>query len=188
MIKRDQPYGRLAKILLEKQNFPDPSLTTYDDTGWTMGLMSQTKVIESSDHGARYFHHTVDQFEPRGDRDGKGAFYAVFDNGSNNLVTLRYRLKDIAMRAVETSFKNGDRKSPRVRSSSTEMYDKLKSTVEPLGLIAVALPAAPTVAMHDVDLPRLAIYSTWGSTQEVGWVRYAFDKFETPFGLIFKDG
>ncbi len=39
VIKRDQPYGRLAKILLEKQNFPDPSLTTYDDTGWTMGMM-----------------------------------------------------------------------------------------------------------------------------------------------------
>ncbi len=24
VIKRDQPYGRLAKILLEKQDFPDP--------------------------------------------------------------------------------------------------------------------------------------------------------------------
>ena len=48
VIKRDQPYGRLAKILLEKQDFPDPSLTTYDDTGWTMGLMTQAKVIESA--------------------------------------------------------------------------------------------------------------------------------------------
>ena len=26
VIKRDQPYGRLAKILLEKQNFPDQDL------------------------------------------------------------------------------------------------------------------------------------------------------------------
>jgi len=44
-----------------------------------------------------------------------------------------------------------------------------------------------TVPMHDVDLPRLAVYSTWGSTQEVGWVRYAFDKFEVPFDLIYKE-
>ena len=44
IVKRNQPYGRLAKILLEKQNFPDPNLRTYDDTGWTMGLMSHAEV------------------------------------------------------------------------------------------------------------------------------------------------
>ncbi len=63
----------------------------------------------------------------------------------------------------------------------------MKATIEPLGLNAVALSAAPTVAMHDVDLPRLAIYSTWGNTQEVGWVRHAFDQFEVPFDLIYKE-
>ena len=66
-------------------------------------------------------------------------------------------------------------------------YDRLKKEVEALGLTAVALNAAPTVAMHDVDLPRLAIYSTWGNTQEVGWVRYAFDHFEVPYDLIYKE-
>lgn len=41
--------------------------------------------------------------------------------------------------------------------------------------------------MHDLDLPRIAIYSTWGSTQDLGWVRYAFDKFEIPYDLIYKE-
>ena len=49
VIKRDQPYGRLAKILLEKQNFPDADLRTYDDTGWTMGLMLQADVKPTAD-------------------------------------------------------------------------------------------------------------------------------------------
>ena len=49
VVKRDQPYGRLAKILLEKQNYPDPALRTYDDSGWTMGLMAQTDVKEIAD-------------------------------------------------------------------------------------------------------------------------------------------
>ena len=45
VIKRNQPYGRLAKILLEQQEtIPDESLQTYDDSGWTMGLMLQTDV------------------------------------------------------------------------------------------------------------------------------------------------
>jgi hypothetical protein len=59
--------------------------------------------------------------------------------------------------------------------------------VMPLGLTAVALAEKPTVAAHEAALPRVAVYSTWGSTQNVGWVRYAFDQYETPYDLIFKD-
>ena len=114
--------------------------------------------------------------------------YAVVENGSNNLVTLRYRLKDIGARAVEQPFKSGDQEIPAGSLIfPANSYDKLKAAVEPLGLKAVALTAAPTVPMHDVDLPRLAVFSTWGNTQEVGWVRYAFDKFEVPYDLIYKE-
>src|SRR5688572_398340 len=49
VIKRDQPYGRLAKNLLEKQTFPDPNLRTYDDSGWTMGLAMLAEVREVKD-------------------------------------------------------------------------------------------------------------------------------------------
>src|SRR5437879_5472236 len=49
IVKRDQPYARLAKTLLEKQVYPDPNLRTYDDAAWTMGLMSQTEVKEIQD-------------------------------------------------------------------------------------------------------------------------------------------
>ena len=192
IVKRDQPYGRLAKILLEKQNFPDPALTTYDDTGWTMGLMTHSKVVESFDKAVLDIPvDNVDKFEVHGDIVGGSSApggYAVVENGSNNLVTLRYRLKDIGVRAVEQSFKSGDQEIPAgslIFPASS--YEKLKAAIEPLGLKAVALTAAPTVPMHDVDLPRLAVYSTWGSTQEVGWVRYAFDKFEVPFDLIYKE-
>jgi len=191
IVKRDQPYGRLAKILLEKQDFPDPALTTYDDTGWTMGLMSHAKVIESTDKAILDVPvDFLDKFEVHGTVTSSSApgGFAVVENGSNNLVTLRYRLKDISARAVEQTFKSGDQEIPAGSLIfPANAYEKLKAAVEPLGLKAVALTAAPTVPMHDVDLPRLAVYSTWGSTQEVGWVRYAFDKFEVPFDLIYKE-
>ncbi|MEW6323664.1 MAG: M14 family zinc carboxypeptidase, partial [Acidobacteriota bacterium] len=44
IVRLNQPYGRLAKTLLEKQIYPDASLRTYDDSAWTMGLASNVDV------------------------------------------------------------------------------------------------------------------------------------------------
>ena len=50
VIKRDQPYGRLAKNLLERQSYSRiPNLRTYDDSGWTMGLAMLVDVKEIKD-------------------------------------------------------------------------------------------------------------------------------------------
>ncbi len=192
VIKRDQPYGRLAKILLEKQVYPDPMLRTYDDSAWTMGLMAHVKVVESADTGVLAVPVTpVEKFEPKGSLSaGAGAVvgYAVVDNGSVNLVSLRNRLKDVDVRVAEQSFTVAGKSVP----AGSLIFDaaaagRLKPAVEALGLAAISLEAQPSVPMHKAPLPRLAVYSTWGSTQDVGWVRYAFDYFETPYDLIYKE-
>ena len=190
LIKRDQPYGRLAKILLEKQDFPDPKLRTYDDSAWTMGLMAHVKVTPTADLKALDVPTTpVERFEPQGVAAAAGArAYAVPDNGSINLATLRYTLKDAPVRIAERPFPAGGRTLPRgTFIFEAGSYARLKAAAVPLGLEVVALDAAPGTPTHPAALPRLAVYSTWGSTQNVGWVRYAFDQFKTPYDLIFKD-
>ena len=188
VVKRDQPYARLAKILLEKQVFPDPNLRTYDDASWTIGLMSHTDVREITDKALLDVPvDAVTVLTVAGTVSGAGSTFAVAHYGSNNMITLRYRLKDLKVQAAEREFKQGDTMFPAGSFVITGDSARLRSTVEPLGLTAVAMSGAPQVPMHDVDLPRLAVYSTWGSTQDVGWVRYAFDKFEVPFDLIYKD-
>ena len=190
IVKRNQPYGRLAKILLEKQIFPDKKLTTYDDAAWTMGMMAHVKVVESADLKSLDIDvKPVDVDRPEGTIAAAGASsYAVLDYGSINMATLRYRLKDVAIRVAEQSFTANGTTVPAgsylVKGGS---YVRLKAAVVPLGLTAIALKTEPTVAMHDLALPRLAVYSTWGSTQNVGWVRYAFDQLETPYELLMKD-
>ncbi|MFI4964501.1 MAG: hypothetical protein ACHP9T_03955, partial [Caulobacterales bacterium] len=190
IVKRDQPYGRLAKILLEKQVFPDKKLRTYDDSAWTMGMMAHVTVTPTADLKALDAPvEPVDQDRPQGSIGAPGAAaYAVLDHGSINMATLRYRLKGEPVRIAEQAFKAGDVQVPAGSFIvAAGAYGKLKAAVVPLGLTAVALPDKPTVASHEAALPRLAVYSTWGSTQNVGWVRYAFDQFETPYDLIFKD-
>jgi hypothetical protein len=188
VIKRDQPYGRLAKTLLEKQVYPDPNLRTYDDASWTMGLMSHTEVKEIGDKAVlEVAVDPVTDVKVAGTVSGTGSTFAVAHTGSNNMITLRYRLKDLEVQAVEKEFKQRDTVFPAGSFIVSGDLAKVRSAIEPLGLTAVALAATPSVPMHDLDLPRVAIYSIWGNTQEIGWVRYAFDKFEVPYDLIFKE-
>jgi hypothetical protein len=188
VVKRDQPYSRLAKILLERQVYPDPNLRTYDDASWTMGLMSHTEVKEIADKTVLDVAvDPVTDVKLSGGVSGAGSTFAVAHNGSNNMIALRYRLKDLKVQAAEKEFKDGDRTFPAGSFVVSGDASRVRTAIEPLGLTAVALSAAPSVAMHDLDLPRVAVYSTWGSTQDVGWVRYAFDKFEVPYDLIYKE-
>ena len=195
VIKRDQPYGRLAKIMLETQEFPDDDLRTYDDTGWTLGLMQHADV------------HAVDdrtvldvQVEPVGAVRDIGRLvgndssfgYAVAHYGSTNLVTLRYRLQGLNVEAAEMAFGANDIEFPAgsliiPRPDRQNDVERIELAVESLGLTAAALTERPDVPTHGLDVPRLAMFSTWGNTQEVGWVRHAFDQFEIPFDLIYKE-
>lgn len=187
IVKRDQPYGRLAKILLEKQAYPDNSLRTYDDTAWTMGLMSHAKVEEIADKAILDAAvQPVDALTIAGSVKGDGPVLAVIDNGANSLVTLRYRLKDVKFEALENPYRNGGIELP-AGSLVVESSPRVRSEIDQLGLRAVALASAPNVAKHAVDLPRMAVFSTWGATQDVGWVRYAFDHFGVAYDLIYKE-
>jgi len=187
IVKLDQPYGRLAKILLEVQKYPDPNLRTYDDAAWTMGLMCRTDVREISDKAILSTATTpVETLSINGEVKGSGPLFAVLANGANELATLRWRLRDLNFEAVEQAAAVKDAELP-AGTMLVEGSPRVRAEIEKLGLEAVALGKAPQVARHAVDLPRVAMFSTWGGTQDVGWVRYAFDHFEMPYDLLYKE-
>jgi hypothetical protein len=195
IVRLNQPYGPLAKTLLEKQVYPDPALQTYDDSAWTMGLANnvEVKTIEDKtilDAPATLLTADVDTAGVIADGadgvGGAGGVLAVRHNGALNLVTLRYRLKDVGFKGATASFKVGSEDYP-AGSFIIPASDRARQEIQKLGLVATALPSAPDVATTDVDLPRLAIFTTWSNTEKVGWVRLAFDRFEVPFDLIHKD-
>ncbi|MGH9204615.1 MAG: M14 family zinc carboxypeptidase, partial [Vicinamibacterales bacterium] len=114
IVKLNQPYGRLAKTLLEKQTYPDQNLRTYDDSAWTMGLASNIEVKTIDDKAileAPSQLLTAD-VETKGTLTGTGKVVAIKHNGSLNLITLRYRLKELPIRAARTAFKVNDEQYP----------------------------------------------------------------------------
>ena len=192
IVKLDQPYGRLAKNLLEKQDYPDPALRTYDDSGWSMGFAFNVDVDEIADSTIISARSTpVRTATVVGTVSGTGtAGLAVAHLGSNNMIAFRYRLKNLAMRVAEDSFSVNGVSFPAgsfIVSGSAADLQAARREVESLGLTGAALTSVPIVATHDADVPRVAIYSQWNGTQELGWYRHAFDQFGIPFDLIYKE-
>ena len=191
VIKRDQPYGRLAKNLLERQLYPDPNLRTYDDSGWTMGLAMLVDVKELKEKSILEVPVTpVDRVQLKGKIAGRGsAALAVAHHGSSNMIALRYKLRDVPMKIADKSFKAEGIEFPAgsfIVSAPADLAEA-RAAVEQLGLTAAALSAAPKVPTHEADPPRVAMYSSWTGTQEIGWVRFTFDKFGIPYDLIYKE-
>jgi len=192
VIKAGQPYWRLAKNLLEKQDFPDPALRTYDDSGWTMGLAFNVDVKEIRDKAILEAPTSpVVTVVSRGRVAGNGtAALAVAHYGSNQMVTLRYRLRALPMKIAEEKFKAGGIDFPAgsfIITGAPADLQTARAAIESLGLTAAALDAVPAVRSHDADAPRVAIYTQWAQTQELGWYRHAFDQFGIPFDLIYKE-
>ncbi len=191
VVKRDQPYGRLAKNLLERQSFPDANLRTYDDSGWTLGLAMLTDVKEIKDRAILDVKTTpIKEATVKGKISGAGsAGLAVAHFGSNNMIAFRYALRNVPMKIAKKSFSVGSAEFPAgsfLISGSADLA-AARAAVEQFGLTAAALATLPAVEAHDADLPRIAIYSSWSGTQEIGWVRFTFDKFGIPYDLIYKE-
>ncbi len=192
LVKLNQPYGRLAKNLLEKQDYPDPALTTYDDSGWSMGFAFNVDLREIKDSTILAANAPlIKTAEVKVPIVGNGsAGLAVAHFGSNNMITFRYHLKSVKMKIAEASFTAEGLTFPAgsfIVTGSAADIQAARTEVEKLGLTAAALSALPTVGSHDAIVPRVAIYSQWSGTQELGWYRHAFDQFGIPFDLIFKE-
>jgi hypothetical protein len=192
VVKLDQPYGRLAKNLLEKQDYPDPALRTYDDSGWSMGFAFNVDVKEIRNKAILDAKTTpVDKATVKGTVAGSGtAGMAVAHFGSNNMIAFRYKLRNVPMKVAEKSFTAEGVTFPAgsfIITGSAADLQAAKAAVESLGLTAASLNSVPTVVTHDADVPRIAIYSQWQGTQELGWYRHAFDQFGIPFDLIYKE-
>jgi hypothetical protein len=192
VVKLNQPYGRLAKNLFERQDYPDPALRTYDDSGWSMGHAFNVAVKEISDKAVLDAKVTpVTDVAIAGTTAGNGtAGLAVAHLGSNNMIAFRYRMKQVPMKVAEQSFTANGVSFPAgsfIVTGTAEQLQAARSAAESFGLTSAALTALPTVTTHDGDVPRIAIYSQWQGTQELGWYRHAFDKFGIPFELIYKE-
>jgi hypothetical protein len=194
IVRMDQPYSRMADMLLDTQyyNVSDPS--PYDDTGWTMGAMRNVKTVRIVDKSVLSVPMTllksdakvIGQLTP----GSSPVAFVINHNADNTLATLRFRLKDIKIGAAEDSFKVGEQQFNsgsfivKVAGNPADVRSRLETAVTELGLKAVGVDKLPEVKTHELAAPRIGIVHTWTNTQNDGWYRIEFDRFQIPYTYV----
>ncbi len=184
VIRGDQPYRTIADMYFAVQNYAPSNPNPYDDTGWTFQYMRNLvikPITEKADFKAQMAMITKDAVAPGG-IEGTGPVVIVDHTTDNALMTLRFKHADVKMAAAEAEFEAGGRKfRPGAFIIANADRAKLDPTLKALGLSGFAVAAAPAVASHDLDVPRIGYIHAWQRTQDEGWVRAALDTYGVPY-------
>ena len=192
VVRLDQPYGPLAKSYFSRQEFGADDPRPYDDTGWTLQLLRNVALHPVSDTSilrrpmTKLTGDAVVRGQVSGVRDNAGA-YLMAPTTETGLIQFRYRLRDIRMFASEDTFTVDSIRYARgttIIPAAGGVAPRVRAAAESLGLTVVGVRVMPGVRRHELDLPRIALVHSWLSTQNEGWVRYAFDVVGIPYSYL----
>ncbi len=194
VVRMDQPYSRMADMLLDTQyyNVNDPA--PYDDTGWTLGALHNVKTIRVTDATILKAPMSMvvgpAKFEGSVTGAGSAVAYVINNNTDNTLFTFRYRLKNVKMQVIEAPMTEGGQKFNagsfviKVEGAPADLRSQLDSAAKDLGLKVLAVSEMPKTAMHDIPAPRIALIHTWTNTQNEGWYRIALEQLHIPYTYL----
>ena len=184
IIRADQPYRTIPDMYFSVQNFAPGNPRPYDDTGWTYQLTRNFTVLPVADSSVlrQSMAPVTAPVKAPGGIVGNGNVLVVEHTTDNNLVKFRFAHARVPMRAAEADFELNGRKF-RAGAFIIPNADRarMERSLADLGLTAWATSAMPSVAMHDLDVPRIGYVHAWQRTQDEGWVRAAFDTYGVPY-------
>ena len=194
VIRMDQPYSRMADMLLDTQYYNVNDPRPYDDTGWTLGALRNVKTVRVTDKSVLQTPMTLltSDAKVRGSvaTSAAPAAYIINHNAENTLMTLRYKLKDLKINTAEEPFEAGGQKFNagsfiiKTADNPGDLNQTLTVPVAESGLKAIAVDKLPELKTHLLAVPRIAILHTWTNTQNDGWFRIEFDRLQIPYTYI----
>jgi hypothetical protein len=196
VVRMDQPYSRMADMVLDRQYFNVNDPRPYDDVGWTLGPLYNAKAVRIDDVAVLDAPMTLVKGEVTAagglTKLGKGAVqaYLINHNADNVLATFRYAYKDLKIQAAEKGFELQGRKFRagtfiiKPGDNPGDLERLLEEAGKTLGFAVFAAPAVPDLPTHDVCAPRVAVVHTWQNTQNDGWLRIALDECGIPYDYV----
>jgi hypothetical protein len=193
VIRMDQPYSRMADMLLDTQYFNVNDPRPYDDTGWTLGPLRNVATMRVTDTSILKAPMTLitGQARATGNFSASAArYFLVNANAEPVLATLRFRLKNVKMFAAEAAFDADGAKYNAgtfiipAEGNPGDIASQLEAAAKDLGIRVKGAAAEPSVAKHELAVPRIAVVHTWVNTQNEGWYRLALDEMKVPYTYV----
>ncbi len=193
VVRLDQPYANFARTLLSDIIFPKNSkYRPYDDVSWTLGKLYrvETRAIKDKSIFEITTLSKIDQNVNLETNEESGRVFIIPHKGSNSLIGLRFAIKGYPAYASDTAFSVDGKHFPAgsmIIRNDRGLENPLKEAAQKAMLDVYACQNMPEVAMHELDLPRIALYHNWTYTQPDGWVRYTLQDAGIEFDYINDD-
>jgi hypothetical protein len=195
IVRMDQPYSRMADMMLDRQYFNIDDPRPYDDVGWTLGPLYNVKTVRVEDveilsEPMSLMRDIVVAGGVKKLKGGEAKAFLINHNADNPLATFRFKNAALKMLGAEKGFeveKNAFNAGTFIIKTD-ENPENLRSILEEAGstygFTAWSVDTLPEVPVHEVSSPRVALMHTWQSTQNEGWVRIALDELKIPYDYI----
>ncbi len=197
VVRMDQPYSRMADMMLDRQYFNVEDPRPYDDVGWTMGPLFNVKTVRVDEVAVLDAPMTLLKGEVKAQGGvsklgGEGALkaYIINHNADSQIASFLFKQKGLKFQVAEKAFEAQGKKFNagsfilRADQNNGNLESILAAASQENGIMAYAVAAVPEVAVHELVMPRIAVMHTWQSTQDEGWVRIALDELGIPYDYI----
>jgi hypothetical protein len=186
----DQPYGRYAKDLLEKQEYPDtrssdkaPIEKPYDVTGWTMPLLMGVGCDEIDERFEAPLEVLAEYPYPPGSfADGAWGYALRPEINASYQAANELLAKGLAVSRLGEAgaFPAGTfivQAQKGLAAAAAEIAPRAHVDFIPLA----SAPAGPT---RELRAAKTALFKPWIASMDEGWTRYLFDTFKVPYDNV----
>lgn len=198
IIRMDQPYSRMADMMLDRQYFNVNDPRPYDDVGWTMGPLFNVKTVRVEDVTVLEAPMSLVRGEiqaPGGvaqlaNENNQLKAFIINHNADNGIAAFLFRQKDLKIQVAEKAFEAQGKKFNagsfiiRADQNASGLEKRLDQAGREYGIMVHGVTAVPEVPNHELIVPRIALMHTWQTTQTEGWVRVALDEIGIPYDYI----
>ncbi len=187
VVRMDQPYSRMADMMLDQGYYNPKDPRPYDETGWTLSALRNVKAVRVVDTAvlATPMTKTAGDIVVAGAINGGGRTLLINHTADNPLATFRFKLASTKMEAAEQPFElEGHHFNAGTFIIRDAERPPIEAAAKELGLTIIATDSPIAVATHALAVPRVALLHNWMSTQDDGWFRLGMDNLKIPYTYL----